>query len=170
MNSGTLRAFAAMVITLFGSAVSASEQPISHAAESFVQKGVSVVLKSCAPLSKAKPCRHGKFLREMRKHGTNQWGVRIRSQEVFYDGLEAVYRNNEVVQLHVTKPNWPMMFDLRVGTLSTKVRQALGTPTRTGADSNYETLEYCKGENCAAFYVDIPSGRVTAVLWLFYYD
>jgi hypothetical protein len=170
MSSGMLRVFAAMAIALVGTVVSASEQPISRAAESFVQKGVSVVLKSCAPLSKAKPCSHGKFLREMRKKGTNQWGDRVSSQEAFYDGLEAVYRNNEVVQLHVTKPNWPMMFDLRVGTLSTGVRQALGTPTRTGADSNYETLKYCKGEDCATFYVDIPSGRVTSILWLFYYD
>jgi hypothetical protein len=170
MNSDILRVFAAIAIALFGNVVCAGEQPISDAAESFVLKGVSVVLKNCAPLSKAKPCSHGKFLSERRKKGTSHWGDRISSQEVVYDGLEAVYRNNEVVQLRVTKPSWPMMFDLRVGTLGTKVRQTLGTPTRTDADSNYETLSYCKGEDCAEFYVDTPSGRVIAILWLFYYD
>ena len=150
----------------------AQDEILSPRARQFLNTGVATALRSCSHPWPPRHCQHGKLLLAgaVQKLLSSNSGEPYTYQELQYDGMRMVYRADEVVVLELTKPSWPKVFGLGVGSAIGEVSKALGTPTASDTNGGNQVLTYCDMENCVSFSTKDSSGVVSTVSWMFYYD
>ena len=148
--------------------------PLSPEARTFIAQGPAVVLHGCPKPWPPRNWREGRLLHrgELKRIEDKDSGRPYTYQSLDYEGMSLTLRRAAIVELVVTRPEWPLPMRLRTGMPRAAFEHVLGAPVSEQSDDRQARITYLDTgtEDGVTLDVDRVSGLVTRVSWSFYYD